>query len=413
MKSSAKILEELNKITSSNEFKDSKSYKNLLTYLVNCSLNGTKPTENSIASDGLNKKVNFDSGNDATVRVYIYNLRKKLDSYYLNEGKNDQIKITIPKGHHYEVEFVSNEKSVSILRYPKILIYSLILLFAGNIFLLTYMFSKKNTPAVAENSVPWSDIINSEFPVLLVIGDYYVLKDSTSERNNYVRDIFINSYSDFERLAKEGEIEKNKFVQTEITFLGKFALWCFNELSPLLNSLNKPVELKLSSQLVWDDLSKYDIIFIGPFKTLNILNNFVSGLNSSYQIKPNRIFFNDTKNDSLYEYHSPKNFQTGYVKDYSLVAKLPGLNGNNVLMFSSTHDIGHISTVKNFVNQQFLDSFQDHFTNDEFHNNYFESIFEVEGFERTGFFPKLTHFRNIEDNYSVGLNSEPMVEQPK
>lgn len=411
MDQTSKIEKELEKIKSSKEFKDSKSYKILLEYLVNCSEKGIKPTESSIASEGLNKTVNFDSSSDASVRVYIHNLRKKLDSYYLNEGKDNSLQISIPKGHHYEIEFISSGKGKNLSRYPRFTALALIILLLSNIFLLSFIFFYEKDSKISTDMIPWLGISNSEFPILLVFGDYYVLKDSTSSRNNYVRDILINSYDDYERLAREGNIDNDKFVKTEITYLGKFALWCFNELYPLLHSWEKPIEIKLSSQLVWEDFDKYDIIFIGPFKTLNILNNFVSGINSSYQITPNRIFFNDIESDSTYEYHSPKNFKTGYVKDYTLVAKLPGLNQNSIIMFSSTHDIGHISTVQSFASNKFLSNLQNLF--DENSKNYFESIFEVEGFERTGFFPKLLHFRNLDDNYNVGVDKEPFVEQPE
>jgi hypothetical protein len=409
MNQSLKIAKELEKIKSSKEFKDSKSYKTLLEYLVDCSKKGITPTESSIAAEGLNKKINFDSASDASVRVYIHNLRKKLDSYYLHEGKNDLIRISIPKGQHYAVEFNSNEETSNFFKKHKIISTAIIFLILSNLFsILFILYSKKDSTITGEIN-PWSDISNSEFPVLLVFGDYFVLKDSTSERNNYVRDILINSYNDYQRLSKEGEIEENKYVQTEITYLGKFTLWCFNELYPMINAWDKPIELKLSSQLVWEDLGKYDIVFIGPFKTLSILNNFVSGLNSSYQITPNRIIYNDAERDTVYEYHSPKNFKTGYVKDYTLVAKLPGLNENNVMIFSSTHDIGHISTIKYFTDEEFLMKFQNQFDSSN-KKKYFEAIFEVEGFERTGFFPELFHFRNIEDTYSIGVDREPFAE---
>ena len=65
-----KKLEQLNRILNSNEFKDSKSYKTLLEYLVNASLRNETPTEASIAIEGLRKKGDFDNSTDASVRVY-------------------------------------------------------------------------------------------------------------------------------------------------------------------------------------------------------------------------------------------------------------------------------------------------------------------------------------------------------
>ena len=62
------------------------------------------PKELTIAHDVFGKSIDLDKKNDTQVRVYIHNLRKKLDSYYLHEGKSDEIIFEIPKGH-YKVDF--------------------------------------------------------------------------------------------------------------------------------------------------------------------------------------------------------------------------------------------------------------------------------------------------------------------
>ena len=50
---------------------------------------------------------------EATVRVNIYHLRKKLDKYYDEEGKNDTIRISIDRGQ-YQVSFVENKETKGV-----------------------------------------------------------------------------------------------------------------------------------------------------------------------------------------------------------------------------------------------------------------------------------------------------------
>ena len=89
----------VDKILQSNEFQGSENYHNLLKYLVDKSLSGDSPKESTIAFDVFGKDLNSDDLDTSSVRVYMHNLRQKLDSYYMNEGCNDEFRLTIPKGH--------------------------------------------------------------------------------------------------------------------------------------------------------------------------------------------------------------------------------------------------------------------------------------------------------------------------
>ena len=99
----------LKKIVQSDAFSHSQVYIDLLSYLVEASIKNTTPKEYTIATDVFKKDSNFDPSHDTIVRVYIYNLRKKLDQYYSHEGLNDSVRINLPKGH-YEITFSPHQK---------------------------------------------------------------------------------------------------------------------------------------------------------------------------------------------------------------------------------------------------------------------------------------------------------------
>ena len=42
----------------------------------------------------------FDPQDDPIVRIEVGRLRRDLDHYYLTDGRDDPIRITIPKGHY-------------------------------------------------------------------------------------------------------------------------------------------------------------------------------------------------------------------------------------------------------------------------------------------------------------------------
>ena len=94
----------LQKILASQEFSSSKIYQAYLTYLVKAANEGKSVKEITIAIDVFGKDKDFNPAEDTIVRSHTYTLRKKLDSYYYNEGKEDRYRLEIPKGH-YEVQF--------------------------------------------------------------------------------------------------------------------------------------------------------------------------------------------------------------------------------------------------------------------------------------------------------------------
>src|SRR5260370_4933452 len=68
--------------------------------------------EYTIAVHALGRPENFDSGSDPIVRVSMRSLRKRLEQYYANEGKDHTLQITFPVGH-YVPEFVHAEAVAS------------------------------------------------------------------------------------------------------------------------------------------------------------------------------------------------------------------------------------------------------------------------------------------------------------
>ncbi|HNX57221.1 MAG TPA: hypothetical protein PKO30_16620, partial [Prolixibacteraceae bacterium] len=93
-----KISQTLEKLLNSKTFSKPGIYRDLLNYLVNCSLKGEIPKEQQIALEVFGKKMDQDK--ELNVRVYILHLRNKLAEYYQNEGKDDTVILEIPKGKY-------------------------------------------------------------------------------------------------------------------------------------------------------------------------------------------------------------------------------------------------------------------------------------------------------------------------
>ena len=111
---------------------------------------------------------------------------------------------------------------------------------------------------------------------------------------------------------------------------------------------------------------------------------------SFFNKEPDNTFTDHIK-DTTYSYQAPKNQTTGEVKDFAIFSRFPGPNQNVITIFSSTHDVGHISTVRYFTILENLNTFEEAHLNNKENSFFFDALFEVQGFSRTGFQPKLLH----------------------
>jgi TolB-like protein len=98
----SEIVEATTRILGSTTFRKSIILSDFLNYIVHQTLAGNENIlkEFVIATEVLNKKTDFDPQLDGIVRIHAGRLRKALNAYYQNEGVNDSIIISIPKGRY-------------------------------------------------------------------------------------------------------------------------------------------------------------------------------------------------------------------------------------------------------------------------------------------------------------------------
>ncbi len=405
MKSNQQTQNYLEKILQSNEFAESKIHQKLFRYLYEASFSGNAPKETTIALDVFCADLKEDADCTAKVRVYIYHLRKKLDSYYLHEGAEDKIRFEIPKGHYKVVisdKKGPHKKESSPAFSWRSAFYALSLLLLLCVFAIVYLInSRKPESGFAfshqSNSV-WVDYFENDTPILLLLGDFYFYLDySIPDRPRLTRDYQINSRQDLDDFLHENERYNQHVGETGLTFLSKLAPWCLFDLLPVIMQSNTHIDLKLSSQLQWTDLNKYNIVYVGTFKSFGKLSQLMDRLHVTFQIRPNCLYYHHQDADTTYEYtgiSSSKN--SPYEIDYAVIAKIPGPNHNAITLFSSMKDIGCLATVRFLTQAKYMDSFFSTYLHDS-EINYFEAVFRVKGYERTVADIELLHFADLGD----------------
>ncbi|WP_119302022.1 tetratricopeptide repeat protein [Dongia deserti] len=98
----ALVLEQLQRIIDSKDFDASERNRRFLRYVVEEMLagRGERIKAYNIATSVFGRDESFDPQSDPIVRIEASRLRRSLDRYYLTAGRDDVIRITIPKGSY-------------------------------------------------------------------------------------------------------------------------------------------------------------------------------------------------------------------------------------------------------------------------------------------------------------------------
>ena len=402
-------------ILQSKDFKDSPINQKLLSYLVDATLSDNIPKEITVAMDVFEKDTRFNSNKDSTVRYHVHALRNKLDRYYKNEGKNEKIRVVIPKGH-YEIKFVTanadcfrdSGNTLSFLKRWEIV--TILLLILMNIFLvyrqihLDQLVTTDKSPKFVDPADKiWNPFFQNGYPVAVVIGDDFFMDEYCPEFDRYriVRDWEIDSEEEMSGfLARHPRTNLWKSEITGIPFGGASNLM---DILPIIYRFQDDVSLHMSSTLSLADIQNHNVIYVGEFKNLRILNQIIYKTPIRYQYHPDERLYIVQNGDTMktcIRIEAPYEQQDKYNVDYSLLMKLPGFSGENLMFIAGFGYGGRIERTKMLSNPEmrskFIEEIQSVNTNVP---EYFIALFEVKSIERTGFANKLAYFQEIPGDF--------------
>ncbi|MBX5495075.1 MAG: hypothetical protein IRZ15_07035 [Bryobacteraceae bacterium] len=287
------VRRQVDKVLSSNTFRTSGSLRRLLEYLVECTLAGDAHglKEYRIGVEGLGKEESYDPRTDPSVRVQVGRLRSRLAEYYLDEGRNDPVLITVPKGA-FSVVFEDRvpsppppvpeplpappAPSERALRWPVIVLTGILCLIA--LWAFAARFGTKH-PVAEENPAfeeLWKPYFSSPKPTLIALGVPLSLRVQTTTPEGvdliaHVRDGQINQWpsSADSQEAKRLEVWK-KQLRTQNLSPSYHYLAVGEAIGAILlgNALSRHNNLTIvrSHMLSWDAANGANVIFIGAPK---------------------------------------------------------------------------------------------------------------------------------------------------
>jgi hypothetical protein len=331
-------------------FQESKRHQELLQYLVERSASASSLKETEIAQDVFGKDSKFDPSTDPLIRSYISNLRKKLEHYYLTADPQFGYRLEIPKGH-YIVKYIKLEpkqKPQKLGVYLPSIQWGIILVLSILVIVLAVREFDRRTPGAAAVQQTTANPIWNEFvqangrPTLIVLGDFFFLRERSKNADGYYRTIKINNLDEYlEYISKDPDFGK-KYTKNNFTYLRPSAPWGVMQLLPLFQNSSNGITLKLASQFSSDDFKSNNIIFIGSFKTLYLLKSFLNTFRLEHFSSPSSFRIRDGISDSTYVFTPEKLAAGSLEKDFGVVAKGRGPDGSCIMMLLGFSESGVI-----------------------------------------------------------------------
>lgn len=383
----------IEKLVKARAFGRSPMYEKLLRYLAKETASGVVCSEQSVAVDVFNKAQDYDVTTDSTVRVYIHNLRKKLDAYYSESGKTETQQLSIPKGEYrLAINTVDSQTPLTEkLKQPSLSFTNLISAALGALvtaaILLTLFAGRPTaTPELSEQQTKfWGNILTDTKPVMIVLGDYFIFAERDGDGDTrLVREFDINSATELRRdiSASSSEADQERY-DLGLTYLPRGSAYAVARVQEILQTTNKPSRIRMMSEFSADDLRNYHVIYIGYLSGLGVLETYAFA-NSRFAVGLNYDELIDRKTSETYRSDFIEAQENLDFTDFGLISSFPLtqdslINGNQVVILAGTRDAGLMEMSDISISANLLDRMNLTATD----GKSFEALFAVDGFNLT------------------------------
>ncbi len=360
----------------------------LFDYLAECAQAGMRPKEFEVAAAVFGRDAGFDGGQDASVRVAVHRLRRKLDDFYAGAGRDEPARLTIPKGEYrMVVEVTPAAAAAPAFAWRRWAIGGVALVLALNLAAWVVFWGShgaERSLVRAQASQPWSAITREDAPTLLVLGDYYIFGeiDEAAGIDRLVRQYSINSAADLDDWLMDNPKAMGKYRDLDLYYLPVGAAFALRSVAPVLlhgSGRADNVHVVMASDLTPEMLKRNNIVYLGYLSGLGILRAPVFA-GSRFQVGETYDDMIDSVSHKLYRSQEGGPSQgDANRRDYGYVAAFRGPGGNRIVVIAGARDTGLQQAAEALANPDALKALLKTVGDADS----FEALYEAEGIGRS------------------------------
>lgn len=283
---------------------------------------------------------------DATVRVYIHRLRKRLEEFYAQDGVAESAgRLTIPSGT-YALRFAAParpDEDEAAVRDPRKWVKWTIPALLCLLILSAFFLGRVTERGAPEVNAIWRPFLESDRPIVVVVGDYYIFGEidpMNPEAGRLIREFSINSKTD---LARAQESNPDRYEMTEdmgLNYLPFSSAYGLSELMPILSQHRKPVTIIPSSQVTSDTFQTSNVVYVGLISGLGLLED-VNFMNSGFRVGESYDELVDNKTRKSYISEEALSLASAkYYRDYGYFTEFHEPGGALVAIVAGARDTG-------------------------------------------------------------------------
>jgi hypothetical protein len=395
---SADVSQTLEKVLSSKYFVHAHKKRQFLSVVCDFYLKGraNELNEYVLAYDVFGRDSAYNPSADPIVRVVAHEIRKKLDSYYQNEGAGDEIRMELPAGsyqpvfHRQQLPPAEEIKNVALpvetkieslpgrqpMNIGTIVLSFVCLALAASVIVLALSNRALRhrpvaTPDVAVYGSVWESFLNDSTPPVVVLSNPPVPRLS----NAYEPDILLKESVPLSSDAIEAL--KEKLITNPQTLMGKSNIKYQNTgltisnhnhtglgeaiglhyLTNFFRDVNREIALKQSRTLSAEDLKNRNVIMLGGAWVNDWSGKLPDDEDFAYSVNATILNRNPQAGEER-EYVPQFDVRTGaLLTDYALITIKPNLTAaNKVMVLSGIYSQGteaavEFVTVRDYLNQ--------------------------------------------------------------
>jgi hypothetical protein len=323
----AAVEQELNRVLQSPHFRTSRRSQQFLRYVVEHTLTGQDDhlKERAIGAAIFDRAPDYDTGEDASVRVAANEVRKRLAQYQI-ETPPPEVRIEVPAGgYHAEFHWVAPaslpaaDPAPSGGRWWRWAAACLVLALAAGAS--TLLLRSSPAPETVFDQF-WRPLVNSREPVLICLANpmVYLLADPLPP--------LLPGGERPSSPADPRDLDRRGILESPDQYVGVGDAYAASHFAALFSKLGKPAQVRIGNEVSFADLRDSAAVLIGAYS-----NRWSMQMNAEYRYGFARYSIVDRQEpDRVWRLG---NLRPGYRsdEDYLLISRiLTGYSGEPVVM---------------------------------------------------------------------------------